>query len=125
MRRSIQSLQAFSFSSDFGGVSAKSRSDGMVSMTADELSEMLQAARQETTQHFEAENAKILKRLEQTSEDLRAALEHMIELAACLDRAKMEADDRKRARSLMASACQMIVDGQGELFDETLASTYR
>ncbi|MEM8635995.1 MAG: hypothetical protein AAGF33_13555 [Pseudomonadota bacterium] len=117
MRRSIQSLQAFSFSSDFGRVSSRSRSDGMVSMTADELSEMLQAARQETTQRIEAENAKVLKRLEQTSEDLLTALEHMIELASCLDRAKMEADDRKRARSLMAATCQIIVDGQGDLFD--------
>ncbi|MEO0881272.1 MAG: hypothetical protein AAFY34_00950 [Pseudomonadota bacterium] len=127
--RSIQSLRAFPFSPEFeppGTAIPRPEARGeMVSLPVDELSVLLEHARQETAQLVHKDCDKTLERLQETTIGLQKALQYMLELADHLDRVKMETDDRSRARALMASACQTIIDGQGDLFASLPASTDR
>ncbi|MEM7660733.1 MAG: hypothetical protein AAF292_00685 [Pseudomonadota bacterium] len=128
-RRTVQSIRAFTFSPKFGALDFESApqgdASGVISLTAQDLSRLLENARVEMIQEHTHQNAKTLERLEKTAIELKAALKHLLELADHLDRIKMEEEDRSRARALMASACQLIVDGQGDLFDPSAASTDR
>lgn len=122
--RTIKSLQSFSFSSDFCSQD-QADNDELVTMSVDDLADLLSRTRQETLQSVNAEQTTAMQHIQDVSENLLKALAQMIELAEYLDRLDIDLEDRARAKHLMSSACQLIVDGQGDLFGSSQPSTNR
>ncbi|MEM9668359.1 MAG: hypothetical protein AAF950_05490 [Pseudomonadota bacterium] len=94
-------------------------------MSVDDLADLLSRTRQETLQSVNAEQTTAMQHIQDVSENLLKALAQMIELAEYLDRLDIDLEDRARAKHLMSSACQLIVDGQGDLFGSSQPSTNR
>jgi len=114
--RSVTSLKSFVFRHDFEQPSAQTE-PAQISMTSAALTEALSAARHESVAENDRQYAASIGKVQTAAAGLEQALAQILELAEHLDRAMMDPGDRLRARNLMSSACQLIVDGQGDLFD--------
>lgn len=118
--RAVKSLTEFAFRNDFAPPDRNpDRHDepGTLRLSAGELASLLAEARAEGADAERARDAaRESERLEAVSARLRQALEELLRLAECLDQAALPDDAARDAKALMASACQQIVDGQGDLF---------
>lgn len=115
-RRAIKTMTAFEFRGDFTYPTDMSGPD-TVSLTAAELATMLSNARAEGEQSATMRlNTQLTERLGSISDQLKQALTELLKLADCLDKASLPDTARHEVHSLMRVACQLIVDGQGDLF---------
>jgi len=116
-RRPVSSLSAFDFKGDFSAQTPVNQADGTVAVSAAELAALLSDARAEGAASAKDEASdERTARLESISDQMRRALAELLKLAECLDQVKLPADAQTNARSLLSTACQMIIDGQGDLF---------
>lgn len=117
-RRAVKTVSEFAFQSDFTPPQPEP-ADALdtVSVTATELAELLANARAEGTAAADARHdTETAAKLETMSSQLHAALGELLKLAECLDKASLSRRDEAAARQLISTACQHIVEGQGDLF---------
>ncbi len=114
IRRTVKSLAEFDFRGDFAPAAGAADT---VRLSAAELAALLAGARADGAEAERARDAaRESARLEAVSGQLKRALDELLRLAECLDRAALPEGAAREARTLIASACQGIVDGQGDLF---------
>lgn len=127
--RTIHSLSAFSFSPEFNSAENERRKEAefgeMVSIPREELARLLDTAKRDAAEQFREEHSKAFDHLETLANRLQNALTQLLELADRLDRTEMGSQEKVRLKGLMTSACQSIVEGQGDLFAEFSSSTDR
>ena len=123
-QRAVRSIRAFEPRGDFSPPRADAPAD-TVAVSAAELAALLDDARQSAREQVERTYTEAADRVQDTADQLARALDDILTLAEQLDRVKLQTEDRKRALALMRTACQHIVDGQQDLFNDLAASTDR
>ncbi|MEM1088178.1 MAG: hypothetical protein AAGH90_10635 [Pseudomonadota bacterium] len=118
MKRQIQRLTPFPFDSDFQFVSPPEDETGTILMTAEELAALLADTRDSTATLVRDDTLKAhAEHAEKITDDLKSALERIVDLAAHLDTASLAEEDRKVALESVRRLASTLIDGQADLFD--------
>ncbi|MEO1641783.1 MAG: hypothetical protein AAFR74_00500 [Pseudomonadota bacterium] len=117
MRRQIARLTPFSFESDFSAPDAPAEERGDIVLTADELSALLAETRDSTAQLVRDETLKThAQDTQKISQELKAALQSVVDLAEHLDTAALAEEDRRIALDQVRRMASTLVEGQADLF---------
>ena len=117
-RTAVKAVTDFSFQSDFTPpVPPVPETIDTVSVSANELAELLANARNEGMAAADARHDKdTAQKLGTMSKQLKSALGELLKLAECLDKASLPEGAQAQAKQLISTACTHIVSGQGDLF---------
>lgn len=115
MKRRIEKLEPFPFASDFSAPAPKS--DDTMQLSTTDLALLLSDAQASgasiARNDILAEQA---ERLAQTSSDLKTVLASIVDLAACLEQAAIDENDRSDALDRVRRLAAVVIEGQGDLF---------
>ena len=117
MKRQVARLKPFSFESDFTPAEMSAEARGDIILTADELSALLSETRDSTAELVRDETLKIhAKDTQKISQELKTALQRVVELAEHLDTAALAEEDRRIALDQVRRMATTLVEGQAVLF---------
>lgn len=109
------SAEPFEFQSDFSA--PKTDDPGRVNMPAEDFASLLSQARAEGLMEGRASAASDeAERMEAVSKQLREALSDLVALAELLENSVGKDGAPDAVRTLIKSAAQRLIDGQGDLF---------
>lgn len=115
MRRQVEKLQSYTFSSDF--LPPEPETENRVSLTVEELAALLEDARRTTAEMVRDETLSLqAEKLSALSDTMREALLAVSSLASHLEKAAIDEHDRLNALNAVRHLARSLVDGQGELF---------
>ena len=115
MRRRVETLQPFRFESDFSA--NKTDVPEQVSLSAADLTALLAEARESTAALVRDDTLRAAtEHLETISANLHDALSSIVRLAAHLENAAIDEQDRQTALDNIRHLARTLIDGQGELF---------
>ncbi len=115
MKRQVQKLHPFEFSSDFQPPAPND--DDQITLSAMELAALLDDARRGAAELVRDETLSLQsEKLERISESMRTALQSIGDLASHLERSSIDEHDRLCALESVRHLARTLVDGQGELF---------
>ena len=115
MKRRVEKLAPYPFASDFSAPAPQS--DETISMSPQDLALLLSDA--QASGAAIARNdalAEQAERLANTSADLKKVLAGIVELAAHLEKAAIDDDDRQVALDRVRRLAAVVIEGQGDLF---------
>ena len=115
MKRRVEKLAPYPFASDFSAPAPQA--DETISMSPQDLALLLSDA--QASGAAIARNdalAEQAERLANTSADLKKVLVGIVELAAHLEKAAIDDDDRQVALDRVRRLAAVVIEGQGDLF---------
>ena len=116
MKRRIEKIEPYPFASDFSAPEAQSADT--VQMTTQELALLLSDAQASGASIARNDTlAEQAERLSKTSEELKAVLSSIVDLAAHLEHAAIDEADRTEALDRVRRLAAVVIEGQGELFE--------
>lgn len=117
MKRRIENIQPYPFSSDFSAPPAKS--DDTLTISAAELALLLSDAQAGGASIARNDSlAEQAEHLAHVSADLRKVLASIVDLAACLETAAIDEHDRTEALDRVRRLAAIVIDGQSDLFQK-------
>lgn len=117
-RTAVKTVTDFTFQSDFTAPKPPvEETADTVSVTANELAELLATARNEGMAAADARHdSQTAAKLETMSKQLKSAMEELLKLAECLDKTPLSPTAHADVKQLISTACTHIVNGQRDLF---------
>jgi hypothetical protein len=120
MKRQINQLVPFMFSSDFSVDREDTPAPDTMTISMEHLSSLL-ARTQETTAALVRDDAlqAEAETLEQATLNLKTALAAIVQLAEQLEHAALSSEARSNALTAVRHIARTLVDGQADLFDQS------
>ena len=118
MKRQITKLKPFTFESDFSAPRAEE--PDVITMSASDLAALLSEERIATADLVRNDAlTDQADKIEGVSNDLKAVMQRIVDLAAYLETAAIDEHDRQQALDNVRKLASTVLDGQRELFSET------
>ena len=115
MKRRVEQIEPFPYSSDFSAPAAAS--DNSIRISSQELALLLSDAQASGAAIARNDSlAEQAERLAQTSADLKKVLVGIVDLAAHLEQAAIDETDRADALERVRRLAAVVIEGQGDLF---------
>lgn len=117
MKRRIETLEPYPFASDFRAPEPAVKDT--IQISTEELALLLSDAQASGASIARNDSlAEQAERLSQTSSDLKKVLAGIVDLAAYLERAAIDENDRADALDRVRRLAAVVIEGQGDLFSE-------
>ena len=115
MKRKVSTLHPFPLTSDFTLPPPETK--GEVRFNAEELAALIQETRESTAELVRNDLLAVeADKLKAVSDQLNASLVQIVNLAAHLEKARIDETDRRQALDTVRKLASTLIDGQGELF---------